>query len=125
MLLLSYLIRLNRKWSKSEINIYSITATEEEKILMQRHIKFSIHEARIDAKIHVSTTGFDKPLETLIGKSKNADLVFTGLARQKTNYETRVEIIDTLVSELKSVVFVQNNGMENDIPVIFRFDRND
>ncbi|MFL1012814.1 APC family permease [Flavisericum labens] len=120
MLLLSYLIRLNRKWSKVEINILSITHTEEEKKLMEHYIRYNINEARIDANIHVLANDKEAPLEILIKKSKRADLVFTGLARGNDNYEARAKIIDTVVTKLKAVVFVQNNGMKNEVPVIFR-----
>jgi amino acid transporter len=120
MLLLAYLITLNRKWSKAEINIFSITQSEQEKTLMEEHIKYSINEARIEAKISVFTNDKTAPLEMLMNKSKGADLVFTGLARGSDNYEARVKVIDTIITELKAVVFVQNNGMKNEIPVIFR-----
>jgi len=120
MLLLSYLIRLNRKWSKTEVNIFSITHSEEEKKLMEHHIKYSINEARIAANIHVLTKDKNEPLEILINKSKKADLVFTGLARRNDNFEARVKLIDTIVIKLKAVVFVQNNGMKNETPIIFR-----
>lgn len=120
MLLLSYLIGLNNKWKKTEINIFSITDSQEEKTVMERHIKYSINEARIDANIHVFTKDKKETLETLIHKSKKADLVFTGLARNSDNFEARVQLIDTIVAELKAVVFVQNNGMQHETPVIFR-----
>lgn len=120
MLLLSYLIRLNSKWRKTEVNIFSITHSEEEKILMEHHIKYSINEARIDANILVLTKDRHTPLETLINKSKKADLVFTGLARNSDNFKERVQLIDTIVTQLKAVVFVQNNGMKNETPIIFR-----
>ena len=120
MLLLSYLIRLNRKWSKTDINIFSITHLEEDKMVMERQIKYSINEARIDANIHVLTNEKKDVLEMLLDKSKHADLVFSGLARGSDNYEARVKVIDAIMSELKAVVFVQNNGMKNEIPVIFR-----
>jgi amino acid transporter len=120
MLLLSYLITLNRKWKKTEIRIYSITHTEEEKHLMERHIGYSLKEARIDASIHVLLQTETDVLSTLLNKSKKADLVFNGLARGTDNFEARVSAIDALVAELKAVVFVQNNGMKNEIPVIFK-----
>jgi hypothetical protein len=120
MLLLSYLIKLNRKWSKAEINIFSITQSDKEKILMERHIEFSIKEARIDAKINVFTKIDKSELNMLLEKSKHADLVFLGLARESENFEKRIKVIDTIVAELKAVVFVQNNGMKNEIPVIFK-----
>ena len=120
MLLLAYLIRLNRKWSKSEITIFSVTQSEEEKVTMERLIKYSINEARIDANIHVLTDKKSNVLDLLLNKSKHADLVFSGLARGSDHYEARVQVIDAIISKLKAVVFVQNNGMKNEIPIIFR-----
>jgi amino acid transporter len=120
MLLLSYLIGLNRKWNKVEINIFSITHTEKEKAFMEQHIKFSINESRINANIYVFCNNEVAPLELLINKSKGADLVFTGLARGNDNYDSRAKIIDTIAAKVNAVVFVQNNGMKNEIPVIFR-----
>jgi len=119
MLLLSYLIRLNRKWKKAVINIFSIVNSEAEKYERERHIQVSIKEARIDAEIHVLLKENDDILGTLIKKSAKADLVFAGLARGNNDYTSQIEIIDRIASNLKVIVFVQNNGMESEIPVIF------
>jgi len=119
MLLLSYLIKLNRKWKKSVINIYSIVNSESEKSKMERHIQFSIKEARIEAEIHVLLKETDDIIGTLIKKSTKADLVFSGLARGNTDFTSRIEMIDRISHNLKVVVFVQNNGMKNEIPIIF------
>ena len=119
MLLLSYLIRLNRKWKKAVIHIFSIADSEKEKFVMERLIQFSINEARIDAKIHVLIKDSEDIAGTLIRNSQAADIVFCGLARGNGTFEKRTEIIERIVNSLKVVVFTQNNGMENDIPVIF------
>ncbi|MDU8887047.1 hypothetical protein RXV94_12830 [Yeosuana sp. MJ-SS3] len=119
MLLLSYLIRLNRKWKKAVINILSVANTKEEKRTLEALIQFSIHEARIDAEINVLIKDSEDVLGTLIDKSRKADIVFCGLARDVDNFEKRTHIMERIVANLKVVVFTQNNGMENDIPVIF------
>jgi hypothetical protein len=122
MLLLSYLIRLNEKWRKAMINIFSVTQSEEEKDIMERHIRYSIKEARIDAAIHVIFAVETDVLGILLKKSKNADLVFAGLARGQIDHKKGVKIIDRIIAGLKAVVFVQNNGMKNEIPIIFDSD---
>ncbi|WP_345190300.1 hypothetical protein [Algibacter agarivorans] len=119
MLLLSYLIRLNRKWKKAVINIFSVADSEKEKLELERLIRYSISEARIDAEIHVLIKDSDDIVGVLIKKSKTADIVFCGLARGNGTFEKRTEIIERIVNSLNVVVFTQNNGMENDIPVIF------
>ena len=119
MLLLSYLIRLNSKWKKAVVTIFSVVASEEEKRNMEQDIKFAISEARIDAEIHVLVKKGKDVVGLLLEKSSKADLVFSGLARGNDHIEERVEIIERIANSLKMVVFTQNNGMENDIPVIF------
>lgn len=119
MLLLSYLIRLNRKWKKAVVHIFSIVNSEEEKRVMERHILYSTTEARIDVEIHVLLKDREDILGTLLERSRKADLVFSGLARDHGNIDTRIEIIERVVKHLKVVVFVQNNGMESEIPIIF------
>jgi amino acid transporter len=119
MLLLAYLIRLNRKWKKAPINIFSVTHSDDEQVFMQRFIQYSIKEARIDASIHVlKTEKREDVLDILLKKSKAADIV--GLARSKTNFKLRAQFIDSVKANLRAVVFVQNNGLKDDTPIIFK-----
>jgi amino acid transporter len=119
MLLLAYLMKLNSKWKKAVINIYSVVATEDEKQTMGQLIQFSIKEARIEAEIHVLVES-ENPVELLLNKSINSDLVFCGLARNKDNIERNIQTIENIVNRLTNVVFVQNNGMASEIPTIFK-----
>jgi hypothetical protein len=120
MLLLSYLIQLNRKWNKAIINIFSIANSEKEKFELEDRIQYSIKEARIDAEINVLIKDAEDVVGTLIKLSKSADVVFCGLARDiKGPTEKDIKTMDRIANSLNSVVFTQNNGMENDIPVIF------
>ncbi len=119
MILLSYLIRLNSKWKKAVINIFSVAGSEQEKHQLERLIKFSINEARIEAEIHVLIKYSDDIVGKLIKESAEADIVFCGLARGNGPIAKRIQTMETIVKSLKVVVFTQNNGMENVIPVIF------
>ncbi len=119
MFLLSYLIRLNRKWKKTAINIFSVANSEKEKIALESLIRYSINEARIDAEIHVLIKDGEDIVGILIKNSKNADIVFCGLARDNSTIEKRIQTMERIVNSLNVVVFTQNNGMENDIPIIF------
>jgi hypothetical protein len=101
------------------INIFSVAGSEDEKAKLERLIKFSINEARIDAEIHVLIKNSDDVVDTLINNSKDADIVFCGLARDNGPIEKRTQVMQRIVNSLKVVVFTQNNGMENVIPVIF------
>ncbi|NNC49329.1 MAG: hypothetical protein HKO01_02205, partial [Flaviramulus sp.] len=119
MLLLAYLIRLNNKWKKAVIHIFSVAESEKEKHVLEALIQYSINEGRFDAEIHVIIKDNEDIVGTLINNSKTADIVFCGLARGNGSYEKRTEIMERIVNSLKVVVFTQNNGMQNDIPVIF------
>ncbi len=120
MLLLSYLIRLNRKWAKAVINIYSIADSEKIKLNLKKRIRFSINKARIDAEIHVLIKEHADIEGMLIKLSKNADIVFCGLARDNAlPTENRIRTMERVANGLNCVVFTQNNGMKNDIPIIF------
>ncbi|MDY8135981.1 hypothetical protein [Aquimarina sp. 2201CG5-10] len=120
MVLLAYLIQLNNKWKKSSIRIFSVTHSEDEKQILEDHIRLSIREARIDVKVIVILAQpQENALDILLAKSKYVDLVFLGLARRTNEIEEHVLFIDEILSKLNRVVLVQNNGMKNEIPTIF------
>jgi len=118
MVLFSYLIRLNRNWEKTKVNIFSVVQTNEEKEALTKRIKDAVKEARIE----VSTKIFlkeNKPfIDILHAKSAKADLVFLGLIKHPTNYKKTAETIDKMVEKLKVVAFIQNNGMNDGVSKI-------
>jgi hypothetical protein len=120
MLLLAYLIRLNNEWAKTTINIFSVVETEEEKRQSENHIQKSIFDARINTNVNLILRDNRDFISILHQKSTEADLVFLGLAHHIEDYDTTINSIDLIIKGLKAVVFVQNNGMANDIPTIFK-----
>lgn len=119
MLLLAYLIRLNSEWAKTTINIFSVVDTEDEKRKSENQIQKSIFDARIKANVNLILRNNSSFVEILHSKSADADLVFLGLAHHISDYDQTIKSIDQIIAGLKTVVFVQNNGMANDIPTIF------
>jgi hypothetical protein len=120
MLLLSYLMRLNNKWKKAIVNIYSLVENEEERTILGTQIQYAMKEARIEATMGLLLKDGQDFVSTLLEKSSEADLVFLGLARGLDHMDTTIKNIDTITSGLKAVAFVQNNGMEGVIPTIFK-----
>ncbi len=118
MLLFSYLMRLNRKWEKTEVNIFSMVTTEEEKRALEEQINLSVKEARIQVNVQLFLQGDQTFVDLLHSTSGQADLVFLGLAREVKDLPQAVASIDQMASGLKAVAFVQNNGMDDGIPVI-------
>jgi len=120
MLLFSYLIRLNNKWDKTEVNIFSVVSSETEKIILESRIKSSLKEARIKAKVELIVQNGRHFTEILHSTSEKADLVFLGLAKDIADPMAYSVNIDKMISKLKVVAFVQNNGMESGITSILK-----
>jgi len=104
---------------KAVINIFSVADSENEKFKLERLIKYSINKARIEVEINVLINDSNDVVGILIKNSKKADIVFCGLARDSTGIEKRTQIIERIMYSLNVAVFTQNNGMKNNIPVIF------
>jgi amino acid transporter len=120
MLLLSYLMRLNNKWKKATVNIYSLVDNEEERTILGTQIRHAMKEARIDATMALMLKDGNDFVSTILEQSRDADLVLLGLARGLNNMDTTIANIDAISAGLKVVAFVQNNGMEGVIPTIFK-----
>ncbi|MDH5413856.1 MAG: hypothetical protein OEW87_06955, partial [Flavobacteriaceae bacterium] len=120
MLLLSYLMRLNNKWKKAIVNIYSLVDNEDERTNLGTQIQYAMKEARIEATMGLLLKDNNDFVATLLEKSSEADLVFLGLARGVDHMDMTIKNIDSITSGLKAVAFVQNNGMEGVIPIIFK-----
>ena len=120
MLLLSYLIRLNNAWQKTTINIFSVVKTESEKLSFETQIKNAVYESRIFAHVELFVMNDNDFISILSEKSADADLVFLGLAHHIHDYSKTIKTIDKITKRLKAVVFVQNNGMDDEIPTIFK-----
>jgi hypothetical protein len=120
MLLLSYLIRLNNAWQKTTINIFSVVKTESEKLSFETQIRNAVYESRISAHVELFVMNDSNFISILSKKSAEADLVFLGLAHHIHDYSKTIESIDKITKNLKAVIFVQNNGMDDEIPTIFK-----
>lgn len=118
MLLLSYLIRLNRDWGKTKVRICSVVKTEHEKRQFNAEINQSLIDSRISATVDLILQDGRDFISILHQKSANSDLVFLGLAHHMPDINKEVTNIDNIISGLKAVVFVQNNGMEDVIPTL-------
>ncbi len=120
MLLLSYLIRLNSKWKKTDVRIFSVVETESEKAALEARISSSLKEARIEAKVSLILQNGENFISHLHNTSKEADLVFLGLAKDIIDIPENCKSIDEMVSGLKVVAFVRNNGMKAGITSILK-----
>ena len=118
MVLFSYLIRLNRNWEKTKVNIFSVVQTNEEKETLEKRITLAVKEARIDVKTTIFLKENRPFIEILHKQSAAADLVFLGLIKHDTNHKKTAQTINEMIKNLKVVAFIQNNGMDDGVSKI-------
>ena len=110
MLLLAHLLNLNTEWRHAKLRLRTIVSSEEEQNPMNEKLNSLIDESRISAKCDVIIKKNDENVIDLMhNSSKNADIVFLGLALpEKNNEEEFAENLDKLVVGFKSTILVRN-----------------
>lgn len=120
MLLLAYLLQLNRQWERAKITIRSVVKTAAERNQLEAGINQLLPVARIQASVDVTITN-QSFTSLLPQKSKEADLVFLGLSHPEEGQEEQAAAtIDALSKDLKVTMFVQNNGIVDMMPVLLK-----
>lgn len=121
MLLLAYLLKLNKPWHKAAITIRSAVNTQEEKEKLETGIKNLLPDAKVEANVEIALIGERDFMDLLVEKSEKADLVFLGLGNSAEGMEDEyADKISKMSEKLKITVFVQNNGMGNSVPILLR-----
>jgi len=110
MLLLAHLLNLNTEWRQAKLYVRTIINSEDEQITMNKKLKTLMNESRISAESDVI---FNKDKENLIElmhrTSKDADIVFLGLALPESGSEIEyAENLDKLVSGFNGTILVRN-----------------
>lgn len=121
MLLLAYLLKLNERWSKSELTIRSAVQNKEDQTKLSEEIKALLPKVKVKANVDILISE-NKSFEEILHKnSKDADIVFLGLGNtQEGEEEEYSKKINSLSEKLKITVFVQNNSMTNSVPILLR-----
>lgn len=121
MLLLAYLLKLNKQWEKAEITIRSVVNTKEEQSQLKDGIISLLPSAKVKAKVDISVKGESNFINILHEKSSSADLVFIGLANTKNGNENALlDSINSMSKGLKTTVFIQNNSMTDSVPILLK-----
>jgi len=110
MLILAYLLNLNREWSKARIVIQTIIVERSDIEFMQNILEKMIQEIRIKAEPRVIVKPKEKSVTRIIHEySHDADIVFMGLNLPEPGDEKEyVKRLDELSRGLKTTVFVRN-----------------
>ena len=121
MLILAYMLKLNREWEKADIVVRSVVNTEEEKSVLFQGITHSLNKARISASVEIVVNNEDRFPDILRRNSSDADIVFLGLQVSEEGEEREhAEKIEELSQVGKVVVFAQNNSMKESLPILLR-----
>ncbi len=110
MLLLAHLLILNTEWRQAKLRLRTIVSSEDEQNPMNEKLKTLITESRISAKCDVIIKKTNENvIDIMHNSSKDADIVFLGLALpEKNNEEEFAENLDKLVVGFKSTILVRN-----------------
>jgi len=119
MLILAFMLTLNREWEKARIHVRAAVNTPGEKAILTRGIKTSLARARIVAGVDITLKGEDGFTTILERESAGADIVFLGL--QRTRYGEEAEHaanLERMSQVAKMVLFVQNNSIRDSFPIL-------
>jgi len=120
MLLLAYLLKLNRQWENAQIRIMSVVRNPEDKIVLEMGIRELLPKTRIRASVTVivSEGVFS---DILLDHSADSDMVFLGLPEIEPGEERRIaKKMDIMGKGLRATVFVQNNSLSDSIPIMLK-----
>jgi|AntRauTorckE6833_2_1112554.scaffolds.fasta_scaffold13445_1 amino acid transporter len=124
MLILAYMLKLNPDWEHARIYIRAAVESEEEKEILSRGIKHSLHEARISATVDIQLKQGHRFPDILKEKSSDANIVFLGLQQTSAGQEeTHAATIEELAMVGRVTVFVQNNSLKDTFPVLLSSER--
>ena len=106
MLLLAYLLSTDINWRNTRIFLKLVAPDEAGAAAARENLKSYVKKLRIDVQTQVYTSQ-GRPFAEILGQfSKNADLVFLGMATPGENYMEYYESLQAKVVGLPSTVFV-------------------
>ena len=120
MLLLAYLLKLNRQWENAEIRILSVVKEASHKAALEQGIKKLLPRTRIKASVTVIVSE-GVFVDILTKNSSGSDMVFLGLPEIQEGEELSIaKKLDRMSTGLKATVFVQNNSLSDSIPILLK-----
>ncbi len=124
MLILAFMLKLNRVWENSKIHIRSAVETEEERQLLRQGIESSLAEARIPAKVNIVLKNGKGFTALLHQESSEADIVFLGLKLTAAGEEPKhVDKLEVMAKVSPITVFVKNNSVKDALPLLLSGDK--
>lgn len=112
MLLLAYLLQLNREWNDAAINIRTIIDDEKDRERMAESLRNLAPQTRIEAETEVIVRQSHQTIiEVMHQYSKNASLVFVGLKEPAPGEEAQyARRLVEMAEGFNTTIFVRNAG---------------
>jgi hypothetical protein len=107
MVILSYLLRSSASWSGAELNLKLVVQDEQGAEAARRNLDETVGRLRIGARSHVLVR-HDRPFrEILTESSRDADLVFMGIAEPSAleDFTHYYADLQAMADDLPAVVF--------------------
>ncbi len=121
MLILAFMLKLNREWENARIHIRSVVNTPREEDILRRGIEASLAQARIAGDVDIYLRGEDGFTSILQRESAEADIVFLGLkGTEPGEEEKQAAKLEEMTRVAKMVVLVQNNSMPEMLPILLQ-----
>ena len=118
---LGYIGTFSQMYKAPDIHIRAVVEAREEQRLLLAGIESSLDQARIPAKVHILLKGEERFPVILRRESAGADIVFLGLKVTKEGEEsTHAAKIEEMAGVAKTVVFVQNNSVQEALPILLQ-----
>ncbi len=119
MLILAFMLRLNREWEGSRIRVQAVVESEVDRMTWTSSIERSLAKSRIPASVSLHMKRDEGFRAILQRESMGADIVFLGLKHTEEGEEAiHTEKLQSMGEVAKTVVFVQNNNVEEKLPVL-------
>ena len=119
MLILAYMLKLNPEWEEAAIRIRSVAENQNERDMLSAGIRQSLKSARISAEVHVLIEPDTSFTRIIRRESADTDIIFLGLQRtEEGQEESHVAKLEELSQVGRVVVFVQNNSVEETMPIL-------
>lgn len=106
MMLLTFMLQGSRYWQHAEVNIKIVVKSEEAQEKIEQNLKDIIQKIRIKANPNVILANGRNFNEILYDSSKNADLVFMGMAEPDENFVNYYESIQERLRNLPTTALV-------------------
>jgi len=113
MLLLAYLLTRNPEWRQAKIKILSMASNEMMKQTTEQNLRNLLPEIRIEAEVEATLRPKQGSIAELIrARSRDADVVFIGLASPEPGAEIKyAERLLEISQDLDNVFFVRNGTL--------------